>query len=317
LRAAIGLVLGKLVFRDEPARALLAGLAAHSCLPLEWAPSAAIGLVLGVMGHGVGWPFPQGGAQRLADALASYLRSLGGTIVTGQRVGHIDELPPAHAILLDVTPQQLLALADGKLPPRYRHALERVTPGTGVFKVDWALDAPIPWQHPDCARAGTLHLGGTLREIAAAERAPWQGEHSPAPYVLLAQQSRFDATRAPLGKHTAWAYCHLPLGSTRDMTNAIEAQIERFAPGFRNRILARSTMGPAALEGYNANLVGGDITGGAPTLWQLFTRPTARINPYTTPVPGLYLCSSATPPGPGVHGMCGYHAALTALHRMR
>lgn len=301
------------LFRTAEARALLAGLSAHSCLPLEHTPSAAIGLVLGTAGHAVGWPVPRGGAQQIAEALAAYLRSLGGRIVTGERVESLEQLPPARAVLLDVTPRQVLAIAGERLPPGYRQALSRFRYGPGVFKLDWALDAPIPWTAPECSRAATVHLGGTLEEIAAAERAPWRGQTSARPYVLLAQPSLFDPTRAPAGKHTAWAYCHVPHGSTADMTAAIENQIERFAPGFQQRILARSRMGPAALEAYNANLVGGDITGGVTDALQLFTRPVWRLSPYTTPSPGLYICSASTPPGPGVHGMCGHHAALAAL----
>jgi phytoene dehydrogenase-like protein len=251
-------------------------------------------------------------ARRITDALVAYLRALGGEVVTGQPVAHFTELLPARAILLDLTPRQVLRLAGDRLPARYRRALERYRHGPGVFKVDWALDGPIPWTAPGCARAGTVHLGGTLDELAVAERAPWRGAHAERPFVLLAQPSLFDPTRAPLGKQTAWAYCHVPNGSNVVMTDRIEAQIERFAPGFRARILARSAMGPAALEAANANLIGGDITGGAPDVLQLFTRPAARLNPYATPVRGLYLCSSSTPPGPGAHGLCGYYAARAA-----
>jgi phytoene dehydrogenase-like protein len=305
--------LARLSFRGAKARGLFAGLAAHSMLPLERPPSAAFGLMLGLLAHSVGWPFPRGGSQRISDALASYLRSLGGEIETGRHVESLAELGEPCRVLLDVTPRGLLALAGDHLPARYRRRLERYRYGPGVFKLDWALDGPIPWRAEGCARAATVHLGATLEEIAASERAAFRGEIAERPYVLLAQQSLFDPTRAPAGRHTAWAYCHVPNGSTVDMAERIEAQVERFAPGFRERIAARSAMGPADVERHNENYVGGDINGGASTLTQLFTRPVARISPYTTPLPGLFLCSSSTPPGGGVHGMCGYHAARAAL----
>jgi phytoene dehydrogenase-like protein len=311
IRSARGLV--ESYFRGEPAKALFGGLAAHSIAPLEYLTTAAYGLVLGAGAHAGGWPFTKGGSQKLADALASYLRSLGGVIETGAAVENVDHLPPAKAVLCDVTPRQLLRLAGHKFSPGYRRRLERFRLGPGVFKIDWALSAPIPWRAAGCARAGTVHLGGTFDEMADAERAPWQGRHPEKPYVLLVQQTPWDPTRAPPGKHTAWAYCHVPNGSTVDMTQAIEDQVERFAPGFRDVVLARSTMNCAAMERHNPNLVGGDITGGANTLSQLFTRPVARINPYRTPVENLFLCSSSTPPGGGVHGMCGYWAARAAM----
>jgi phytoene dehydrogenase-like protein len=284
-------------------------------LPLEQLPTAAFGLVLGITAHAVGWPFPRGGARKIADALASYLRSLGGQIVTGTRVESLDDFIPAQIILCDVTPRQLLRLAGRRLPAGYRRKLERYRYGAAAFKVDYALDGPVPWKAPECARAGTLHLGGTLEEIAEAERAHSQGRHAERPFVLLAQPSLFDPTRAPTGKHTLWAYCHVPHGSQFDMTTRIERQIERFAPGFRERVLARHVMPPAALEHHNANLVGGDINGGANDLRQLFLRPTRHL--YSTSVKGLYLCSSSTPPGGGVHGMCGYFAAQAALRGYR
>jgi len=299
------------LFKGERARALFAGLAAHSMLPLEQMATAAFGLVLGITGHRVGWPVPRGGSQRIADALASYLQSLGGEIVTGARIESVDELPPSRAVLCDVTPLQLLRLAGQRLPNGYRRQLARYRYGPAAFKMDWALDGPIPWKAADCARAGTVHLGGTLAEIAASERAPSKGEHAEKPFVLVAQPSLFDSTRAPAGKHTAWAYCHVPNGSTFDMTDRIENQIERFAPGFRRSVLARKVTTPAGLERHNANLVGGDINGGAQDIRQLFLRPT--LNLYTAPARGLYICSSSTPPGGGVHGMCGYFAARAAL----
>jgi phytoene dehydrogenase-like protein len=309
-------VLARLSLRSEKARGVFAGLSAHSMLRLDRPPSAAFGLTLGLLAHAVGWPLPRGGSQRIADALASYLRSLCGEIEMGRRVESLAELGEARTVLLDVAPRGLLALAGDRLPARYRRGLERYRYGPGVFKLDWALDGPIPWRAEECARAATVHLGGTLEEIAASEVAPARGQLAEKPYVLLAQQSLFDPTRAPAGRHTAWAYCHVPNGSTVDMTERIEAQIERFAPGFRERILARSALGPAEIERYNANYVGGDINAGAATLSQLFTRPVARISPYTTPLPGVFLCSASTPPGGGVHGMCGYHAAGAALRRL-
>jgi phytoene dehydrogenase-like protein len=272
--------------------------------------------MLGVLGHAVGWPMPRGGAQAVADALAAHLRTLGGEIVCGRTVRSLADLPRAPVVLLDVTPRQLLRLAGDRLPGGYRRRLARYRYGPGVFKIDLALDGPIPWTAPECGRAATVHLGGSLAEIAAGEAAVWRGEHPERPYVILAQPSLFDPTRAPAGRHTAWAYCHVPHGSTVDMSERIEAQIERFAPGARARILARSRLGPAQLEAYNPNLIGGDINGGVQDLGQHFTRPVARLVPYATPVPGLYLCSSSTPPGGGVHGMCGYWAARAALREL-
>lgn len=305
--------LARSVFEGERARAFFAGLAAHSMLRLEVPVSAAVGLVLGIVGHAVGWPLARGGSQRIAAALGGVLHALGGEIATGVQVESLDDLPPARAILCDVTPRQLLRIAGRRLPAAYRRRLVGYRYGPGVFKVDWALDGPIPWKVADCARAGTVHLGGSLEEIAAAERAVWRGEPPEKPFVLIAQPSLFDPTRAPPGKHTVWAYCHVPNGSTFDMTGRIEAQIERFAPGFRERVLARSAMSPAALEAYNPNYIGGDINGGVQDWRQLFTRPAPRLVPYSTPAKGLYLCSASTPPGGGVHGMCGYHAAMAAL----
>ncbi len=300
-------------FRGERARAVFGGLAAHSMLPLTRLPSAAFGWFLGLLAHGAGWPFPRGGSQAIADAMVSYLRSLGGEVETGRRIVSLDELDGAARVLLDVTPRQLVALAGDRLPAPYRARMERFRYGPGVFKLDWALAGPIPWRAAECAQAGTVHLGGTLPEIVASEREPWRGGTAERPFVLLAQQSLFDPSRAPDGKHTAWAYCHVPNGSPVDMTERIEAQVERFAPGFRDLILARSAMGPVELELHNANYVGGDINGGASDLRQTFARPVAGRRPYSTPLPGVFLCSSSTPPGGGVHGMCGFHAARAAL----
>jgi phytoene dehydrogenase-like protein len=297
-------------FGSEEARALLAGHAAHSMLPLEKRPSGGVGLFLIATAHVYGWSFPRGGSQRLADALADRVRELGGEIHTGSRV---EELPKADVVLADVVPRELLRIAGDRLPTRYAHALRRYRYGPGVFKLDWALDGPIPWAAEDCRRAATVHLGGTFEELADSERAPWEGRHAERPYVLLTQPSLFDDSRAPAGKHTAGAYCHVPNGSTEDMTERMEAQVERFAPGFRDLVLARHAMGPADFERRNPNIVGGDINGGVLDLGQLFFRPVRRLVPYRTPLEGLYICSSATPPGGGVHGMCGHSAALVAL----
>lgn len=298
-------------FHDENARALFAGLAAHAILPLEKTPTAAFGLVFAITQHAVGWPIPRGGSQRIADALAGYLRSLGGEIVTGTAVASLDQLPKSRAVLCDVTPRQLLRLAGSKFPSEFRRRLESYRYGPGACKMDWALDGPIPWAAPACAQAATVHIGGTLEEIEAAERAPWEGQESEKPFVLLSQPTLFDRSRAPNGKHVAWAYCHVPNGSSVDMTERIERQIERFAPGFRSRILKRAVMTASNLESYNPNLIGGDIGGGSADLAQLLFRPTARG--YRTAARGVYICSSSTSPGAGVHGMCGYWAARTAL----
>ncbi len=300
-------------FEQEPARALFAGLAAHSFLSLDQAGSAAFALVLGLLGHAVGWPFPRGGSQQIALALAAHLRSLGGEIATHSRIGTIDELPLARAVLLDVTPRQLLRIAGHKLPISYHRRLERYRYGPGVFKLDYALAGPIPWRAPACRKAGTVHVCGGFEEVIASERDVAAGRPPQQPFVLLAQTSLFDETRAPQGQHTAWAYCHVPSASAFDMTERVERQIERFAPGFSERILARRAATCAELERSNANLVGGDINGGAADLWQLLARPVLTRAPYRTPVPGLYLCSASTPPGGGVHGMCGCHAAEAAL----
>jgi phytoene dehydrogenase-like protein len=311
LRSAQGLAMHH--FRGERARAFFGGLAAHAQLSLDQPISTAAALLLGAAGHVVGWPFPRGGSQKIADALAACLCSLGGEIVTGVEVRSIDELPRAQAILCDITPRQLLRIAGKHLPASYKRELGRYRYGPGAFKVDFALDGPVPWKAEECRRAATVHIGGRFEEIVESEAEVAGGKHPERPFVLVAQQSLFDDTRAPAGRHTLWAYCHVPNGSTVDMTERIEAQIERFAPGFRERILARHTFTPAELENYNANYIGGDINGGIQDIWQLFTRPVARPVPYSTPARDIYICSSSTPPGGGVHGLCGYFAARAAL----
>lgn len=307
--------LARRLFESERTRAMFSGVAAHCMLPLDAIATAgyALGLIIGA--HSVGWPVARGGSSALTDAMLSYLRSLGGEIVTGVHIASLNELPPARATLLDVTPRQFLQMAAGRLPRLYRWRLSRFRYGAGVFKMDWALNSPVPWTANVCDGAGTIHLGGSLADIARSESETSRGQHAERPYVLLVQPSRFDASRAPAGKHTLWAYCHVPNGSTFDMRERIEAQIERFAPGFRDCIIARHSMFPADLERANENIIGGDIAGGAADLLQLYTRPMAAFDPYATPIDGVYLCSSSTPPGVGVHGMCGYHAAQSALRK--
>lgn len=302
----------RLTFRTEAARALFAGLAAHSILPLEMLGSAAFGWLLAVAGHTAGWPIPRGGSQRIANALASYFQSLGGEIITGVRIRSLKDVENGAPVLFDVTPHQFLEIAGDQLPDWFRRKLTGYRYGPGVFKIDWALSRPIPWKAAECARAGTVHIGGTLDEIAASERAPYENVLSPRPFVLLAQPSLFDDSRAPAGRHTAWAYCHVPHASTADSTEAIELQVERFAPGFRDSVLARHTFTAAELSHHNANLIGGDITGGMQNVTQLLFRPTAML--YRTPLRDVYLCSASTPPGGGVHGMCGFYAARAALN---
>jgi len=304
------------LFRGERARGFFAGLAAHAVLPLESPFTASFGYMFSLLGHAYGWPLARGGSQKIADALASYLRSLGGEIETGRRVRDLRELPSARAVLLDLTPRQVLRIAGTRLSRGYRRALERFRYGPGSFKLDMALAGPIPWKAGECARAATVHLGATLDEISASERAVHADAISERPYVIVAQQSLFDASRAPQGRHTAWAYCHVPHASTADAAPLIEAQIERFAPGFRDLVLARSATTPAGFEARNENYVGGDIAGGSAAFPQLLFRPTFRLPPYATPDPGLYICSSSTPPGAGVHGMCGHLAARVALRRV-
>ena len=305
--------LARRCFKSDPPRALLAGLAAHSFLPLERIPSAAFGLMLAFLAHAVGWPFPRGGSQAISNALATILSELGGEVFTGFAVESLAQLPPARVVLLDLTPQYVLRLAGDRLPASYRNALSRFRYGPGVFKIDYALNAPIPWSATECTSAGTVHVGGSLEEIASSEREVSHGKHPAKPFVLLAQPTLFDPTRAPTNKHVAWAYCHVPAGSQVDMTQPIENQIERFAPGFRDLVLARHTANCVQLESGNANLVNGAIDGGATDLWQLIARPVFSPVPYRIPLKGYYLCSASTPPGGGVHGMCGLHAADTAL----
>jgi len=300
-------------FQQSRARALFAGCAGHSILPLDKAFTAALGLIFSIAGHVKPWPVAAGGSQAIPRALASLLHGLGGEIRTGVRVTSVQDLPAARVYLFDTSPDQLSSIAGSALPNAYLRRLARYRYGPGVFKLDWALDGPIPWRDPNCLEASTVHLGGTLEEIAAGEKTTFQGKHPKRPYVLLCQQSQLDASRAPEGKQTGYAYCHVPGGSTVDMTEAIERQVERFAPGFKDRILARHAMNTHDFHRYNPNYVGGAITGGVADAFQLFTRPVARLDPYSTPNPRIFICSASTPPGGGVHGMCGYHAAKSAL----
>lgn len=309
--------LARATFTGSRARALFAGAAAHCMVPLDFPVTAGYGLGLAISAHAVGWPVIKGGSQRVADALVSVLQSHGGEVVTGERVDSLDRLPPSRLVMCDVTPRQFVSMTGDRLPSEYRRRLLAYRYGPGVFKLDWALSAPVPWTAEGCRRAGTVHLGGTLEEVARSEHDSWHGTAPSRPYVLVVQPSLFDPTRAPEGRHTLWAYCHVPHGSTVDMTDAIENQIERFAPDFRDCILAKHVTTPAALEQRNPNLIGGDIGGGACDLGQVFRRPTLSLNPYKTPLPGVFLCSSSTPPGVGVHGMCGYHAAQAALRTGR
>lgn len=302
-------------FKTGRAKALFAGLVGHSLLPFDQLLSSAVGIILGAAASAVGWPIAKGGAQSITNALIRWLEQHGGMVHTSHRIRSIDEIHTQDTITLcDVTPHQLLSLAGTRLTPAYRRLLQRFRYGPGAYKLDYALAEPIPWRSPECRRAVTVHLGGTFAEIAASEQSVWEGKHPHRPYVLLAQPTLFDPGRAPAGKHIAWAYCHVPNGSTVDRTEAIEAQIERFAPGFRDCVLARRAWPPADLESMDVNLSGGDINAGAFSLKQVLLRPT--IHTYRTGTPGLYLCSASTPPGGGVHGMCGYHAAQAALRDM-
>jgi phytoene dehydrogenase-like protein len=303
-------------FQQTRAKAMFAGCAGHSILPLNKLFTAALGVIFSIAGHVEAWPVAAGGSGSIPRALASILRGLGGELRTGVEVRSASDLPAARAYLFDTSPDQIVSIAGDALPAGYRRRLTRYRYGPGAFKLDWALDGPIPWRDPRCLRASTVHLGGTLEEIAASEASMYAGRPSDRPYVLLCQQSQLDSTRAPAGKHTGYAYCHVPGGSTVDMTEAIENQVERFAPGFKDQILARHTMNALDFQRYNPNYVGGAITGGAADVFQLFTRPVARLDPYTTPNPRVFICSASTPPGGGVHGMCGYHAAQSALRRI-
>jgi phytoene dehydrogenase-like protein len=309
-------MLAKGSFKTRAARAMFAGLAGHSMLPLERIASGAFGIVIGATAHAAGWPFPKGGAGALSQAMIAYFQSLGGELLTGFKVDRPEQLPEFRAALFDVAPKNLLGIFGERLPASYRRTLSRYRYGPGVCKVDYALDGPVPWAAEEAQQAATLHLGDSLEEIALAEAQVARGLFPEKPYVLVAQTSRFDPSRAPAGKQTLWAYCHVPNGSNRDVSPLIEAQIERYAPGFKQLILAKHVRTASEMEAYNPNYVGGDINTGMQDIFQQFTRPAPRLSPYTTPIPNIYLCSSATPPGGGAHGMCGYHAAQAALKRL-
>jgi phytoene dehydrogenase-like protein len=308
--------LARLLFREERARALFAGCAGHAILPLTQPLSAALGVLFALTAHVEDWPVAAGGSRAISQALGSYLLGLGGRIETGRRIACMQELPEARVVLFDTSPEQLSSIAGDALPGGYRRRLGRYRYGPGVFKLDWALDGPIPWADPRCLQASTVHVGGTLEEICLSAREMYRGRHAERPYLILCQQSQFDPSRAPVGKQTGYAYCHVPHASTVDMSAAIEAQVERFAPGFRDRILARHTMSPVDFQRYNPNYKGGAITGGVADALQLWNRPVTRLDPYATPNPRLFLCSAATPPGGGVHGQCGAWAARSALKRL-
>ena len=311
LRSAKGFAEAR--FKEDKTRALFAGMAAHSFLSLDKVATAAFGLVLNLLAHTNGWPIPKGGSQNISNALAAHFKDLGGEILTGQKVESLSELPQAKAILCDLTPRQIVQIAGESLPAGFRRRLSRYRYGPGAFKMDWALSEPVPWKSPECSKAATVHIGGSFAEILASEKLVNSGQHADKPFIILCQPTLFDPSRAPLGKHTLWAYCHVPNGSQVDMNERIENQIERFAPGFRDCILALSVTTTSKFEQQNANLIGGDINGGSQHLAQMFTRPTTRL--YSTPAKGLYICSSSTPPGGGVHGLCGYHAARVALRK--
>lgn len=300
-------------FRDKRARALFGGNSCHSILPLEAMSSGAFGIMLSMVGHAVGWPLAKGGSQKLAESLTSYFLSLGGEIEVNTQISSIQDLPPSKVVLFDVSPRNLDRIVGDRFPGDYRKSLKKHRHGPGVFKVDWALDGPIPWKDSACLKAGTVHCGGTFEEIMTSERHVWDGISPERPFVLLSQPSLFDPTRAPEGKHTAWAYCHVPNGCENDMTHAIEEQVERFAPGFRELIKAKHIMSPARMEEYNQNYIGGDIVGGVQSFHELFIRPLGRWQAYSTPLMGYYICSASMPPGGGVHGMCGHLAAKKAL----
>ncbi len=304
-------------FKYDRAKALFAGCTAHSVLPFDKLFTTAIGLIFLVTGHVENWTIPKGGSQNIANALVSYFKSLGGEMMLSNKIDRFEQLPSAKKYIFDTDPIQLANIAEMQLPQNYRKRLQRYRFGPGVFKIDYALNGPIPWKDPNCLKASTVHVGGTLKEIASSEKDAWVGKHSEKPFVMLAQQSQFDDTRAPKGKHTGWAYCHLPNGSERDMTTQIEAQIERFAPGFKDIVLERHILAPKDFYNYNPNYFGGAVTGGAADLFQLFTRPVARIDPYSTPNPDIFICSASSPPGGGVHGMCGFYAAQSVLKSLK
>lgn len=324
LKARLGLyglpsakALADRTFKSERARAFFLGIAGHVLLPLEDSPSAAFGIMLAIAGHGAGWPIPRGGSQSISDALASILRTHGGQIFAGKPVRSLDAFEDAKAVVMDLTPRQILKLDGARFPGRYRKRLQAYRYGPGVFKVDWALSGPIPWIAEECRRAGTIHLSPGSAQIIESAAAAWYGRPDPDPFIILAQPSLFDNSRCPEGRHTAWAYCHVPNGSTEDKTEAMEAKIERFAPGFKELILARNTRNTRQLEAHNENLVGGDINGGVPDVRQFLFRPVARLDPYAMPGGRLFICSASTPPGGAVHGMCGYNAAMSVMRRLR
>ncbi|MBX2819181.1 MAG: NAD(P)/FAD-dependent oxidoreductase [Rhodothermaceae bacterium] len=307
----------RMIFKEKRAKALFAGCAAHSILPFDKLFTTALGLIFLASGHGVDWPFPRGGSQSLADALRDCFLDAGGSLQLSTRIDRFNQLPEARAYVFDTDPWQLATIAEDELPQRYKKRLRRYNFGPGVFKIDLALSEPIPWTDPNCLKASTVHVGGTFEEIEASEKVIWNGRHSETPYVLIAQQSQFDETRAPSGKHTCWAYCHVPNGSNRNMSQVIKNQIERFAPGFQDTILHEYTMDPSGFQAYNSNYVGGAVTGGAADISQLFTRPAIRFDPYSTPNKKIYICSASTPPGGGVHGMNGYYAARSVLRNIK
>lgn len=315
LQAAAGLARQR--FRNEETQALFGGLASHSFLDLGKPASSATGLVLAILAHAVGWPMPEGGAGKISAALGAYFRDFGGKIITNRTIINIDELPPAKAIFLDLTPKQVLHVAGHRLPQAYRRKLENFRYGPAVFKIDYAMSSPVPWRTPDCAKAGTVHLGGSLSEIEEAEQNVARGKLPRRPFILFAQHTLFDPSRAPKDRHTGWAYCHIPHACDVDATDLMETQIERFAPGFRDCVIARCARGPKLLEQYNPNLVGGDINGGLADLWQLLARPVLSFNPYQTPCKTLFICSASTPPGGGVHGMGGFNAARSFLRKIK
>lgn len=303
----------KRYFKDERTRLMFSGISAHSMMPLNKPLTNSFGLLMAALGHVAGWPLAEGGSQKIADALQAYFISLGGQIITNHPVKSLKDIPPAKAILFDLTPKQILNIVGDKFPENYRKKLAKYRYGAGVFKIDWALSSPIPFKNPECSLSSTVHIGGTQQEIIDSEKSLITNHHSESPFVILTQNSLFDSRRAPKDKHTAWAYCHVPNGSSFDMTEIIENKIEKFAPGFKECILQRHTMNTVQIEQYNPNYIGGDINGGIQDIWQFYSRPVLRISPYTTPVKGIYICSSSTPPGGGVHGMCGYHAAQAVL----